>query len=163
MRSRFEMLAETAGPRVLAYLARRCAQPADAADVMSEVFLVAWRRRDDLPGDDDAAVGWLFGVARGALANQRRGEARRTALAGRLREQLLTLTPAPGADSGVRDALARLKPEDREVLTLSVWEGLTAEQIAVAVESTPAAVRQRLVRARQRLREALGNRNSMAA
>jgi DNA-directed RNA polymerase specialized sigma24 family protein len=72
--ARFTRLAETAGPRVLAYLARRVDPPGDAADLLAEVFATAWRRVDDLPADDGEAAAWLFGIARGTLANHRRGQ-----------------------------------------------------------------------------------------
>lgn len=154
----FTALAERVGPRVLAYLVRRCDQPADAADLVSEVFLVAWRRRGDLPEAADDAVGWLFGIARGVLANHHRGQLRRSALTERLREHIVltgATHTAPDGSVEVRAALGRLRPQDREVLTLTAWDGLSAEQIAAALGITAAAVRQRLARARQRLREEL--------
>ena len=86
--TRFTRLAETAGPRILAYLARRIDPPGDAADVLAEVLAIAWRRVADLPADEGEAAAWLFGIARGTLANHRRGQARRHALADRLRDHL---------------------------------------------------------------------------
>jgi len=62
---RFTRLAETTGPRVLAYLSRRVDPPGDAADVLAEVLATAWRRVGDLPADDEEAAAWLFGIARG--------------------------------------------------------------------------------------------------
>jgi hypothetical protein len=50
--TRFTHLAETAGPRVLAYLTRRIDPPGDAADVLAEVLAIAWRRVADLPADE---------------------------------------------------------------------------------------------------------------
>jgi Sigma-70 region 2 len=76
-RPRFTRLVETAGPRVLAYLARRVDPPGDAADLLAEVFATAWRRVGDLPAGDGEAAAWLFGIARGTLANHRRGQTRR--------------------------------------------------------------------------------------
>ncbi|MEV6305541.1 sigma-70 family RNA polymerase sigma factor [Actinoplanes sp. NPDC051861] len=156
MEDRFTRLAGEAGPRLLAYLVRRVEAPVDAADLVSEVFTVAWRRAGELPADDSDATGWLFGVARGVLANHRRASGRRTALLERLREQVRA-TQAHSTDTGttVRAALARLRPADRELLTLQAWEELSTEQIAVAMAISPAAVRQRLHRARERLRAEL--------
>ena len=65
--------------RVLGYALRRVARPEDAADVVSETFLVAWRRLGDVPEEPRTRL-WLYGVARRVLANQRRGDRRRTAL-----------------------------------------------------------------------------------
>ncbi|HEX5596167.1 MAG TPA: sigma-70 family RNA polymerase sigma factor [Micromonosporaceae bacterium] len=157
--TRFTRLADSAGARVLGYLIRRVDPVSDAADLLADVLATAWRRIDDLPEDDATASAWLFGIARGVLANHRRGQARRLALADRLREHLAARPPAspePSVEAiHLREALARLPSQDRELLMLVGWEGLTAEEIAVLLQITPAAVRQRLVRARSRLRVAL--------
>ena len=47
-RARFEGLYGAHGRAILAFALRRAEQPADAADVLAEVFLVAWRRLDDV-------------------------------------------------------------------------------------------------------------------
>ena len=157
--TRFTRLAETAGPRILGYLARRIDPPGDASDVLAEVLAIAWRRVADLPADEGEAAAWLFGIARGTLANHRRGQARRHALADRLRDHLAQRQreAAPAADEmiAVRDALGRLAPDDRELLTLVAWDGLRADQAAAILNISAAAARQRLVRARRRLRAEL--------
>jgi RNA polymerase sigma factor (sigma-70 family) len=158
-RPRFTRLVETAGPRVLAYLARRVDPPGDAADLLAEVFATAWRRVGDLPAGDGEAAAWLFGIARGTLANHRRGQTRRRALADRLREHLARRLDGAGppADATValRDALGRLPADDRELLTLVAWDGLRADEAAAVLGIGAAAARQRLLRARRRLRAEL--------
>ncbi|MDT3439775.1 sigma-70 region 4 domain-containing protein [Pseudofrankia sp. BMG5.37] len=57
----------------------------------------------------------------------------------------------------MRAAVGQLSETDRAVLTLSAWDGLTTDEIAGALQLTPSAVRQRLHRARRRLREALAD------
>jgi DNA-directed RNA polymerase specialized sigma24 family protein len=64
-------------------------QAEDAADVVAETFLVAWRRIDDLPPGREGRL-WLYGVARRVCANHLRGVRRRHRLAERLREELMT-------------------------------------------------------------------------
>ncbi|MEN8114053.1 MAG: sigma factor, partial [Actinomycetota bacterium] len=49
----------------------------DAMDATADVYLVAWRRIDDIPPGDQA-LPWLYGTARKVLANQRRSRSRRT-------------------------------------------------------------------------------------
>ena len=56
-----------------AYAMRRAASPEDAADVLSETFLIAWRKLEQVPPGDSARL-WLFGVAANVL---RRGAQRR--------------------------------------------------------------------------------------
>src|SRR5215207_10059445 len=64
---RFARLYGDHGRDVLAYALRRAAGPEDAADVVAETFLTAWRRLPDVPPDPEARL-WLYGVARRILA-----------------------------------------------------------------------------------------------
>jgi RNA polymerase sigma-70 factor (ECF subfamily) len=136
-------------------------QPEDAADVVAETFLVAWRRGPELPAGDEARL-WLYGVARRVLANHHRGGQRRERLGERLRQRILaTVAADPGAEVperlAVQAALGRLGEVDREVLTLTVWEGLQPREVATVLGVSPEAVRTRLSRARGRLRELVGD------
>ncbi|GID90631.1 RNA polymerase sigma factor [Amorphoplanes digitatis] len=145
---------------LLAYALRRVAQREDAADVVAETFLVAWRRCAEMPPGEEARL-WLYGVARRVLANHHRGGVRRERLGERLRHRLTATTHDPAAEVGerlaVQSALGRLGELDREVLTLTVWEGLQPRDVAAVLGIRPAAVRTRLNRARTRLRRLLGN------
>ncbi|MFE9913663.1 RNA polymerase sigma factor [Micromonospora sp. NPDC005553] len=146
---------------LLAYALRRVAHPEDGADVVAETFLVAWRRRHDIPADGEARL-WLYGVARRVLANHHRGGVRRQRLGERLREQIAVVVAAdPGSEVperlAVRAALAGLGELDREVLMLTVWEGLQPREVAAVLGVGPAVVRTRLSRARARLRELVGD------
>ena len=146
---------------LLAYARRRVEQPADAADVVAETFLVAWRRCDEIPAGDEARL-WLYGVARRVLANHHRGGVRRDRLGQRLRQRLTAAAPPdPGREVpqrlAIRQALARLGDLDREVLTLTIWEGLPPRDVAAVLGINAAAVRTRLSRARARLRELIGD------
>jgi RNA polymerase sigma-70 factor (ECF subfamily) len=85
----FRRLYAEHGRAVLAYAVRRSIDAADAADVVADTFLVAWRRLPDVRAGDEARL-WLYGVARRTLANQRRAERRRERLAERLRRELPT-------------------------------------------------------------------------
>ena len=86
---------------------------------------------------------------------------RRSSLGGRLRIELPTVVPDPaawvaGRTDAVR-ALARLRPDDREVVELTAWEGLDTKEVADVLGITPVAARARLSRARKRLRDLLGH------
>jgi RNA polymerase sigma factor (sigma-70 family) len=145
-------------PRVCAYVARRTLR-AGVEDVAAEVFAIAWRRRDDVPAD---ALPWLLRTARNLLLNQRRGDLRREALTLRLGAIAAPYTPS-SADSAlgraearaVIAALARLTENEREVIMLIHWDGLTAVQAARVLGCSHVAARTRLVRARRRLAAAL--------
>ncbi|WP_141909371.1 RNA polymerase sigma factor [Micromonospora sp. A202] len=145
---------------LLAYALRRVAHPEDAADVVAETFLVAWRRRQDIPIAGATRL-WLYGVARRVLANHHRGGVRRQRLGERLRQQIAASVADPGSEVperlAVRAALAGLTEVDREVLMLTVWEGLQPHEVASVLGVSPAAVRTRLARARTRLRGLVGD------
>lgn len=145
---------------VLGYALRRTPRSEDAADVVSETFLVAWRRGPHVPVGD-AALPWLYGVARRVLANQRRGELRRRRLGERLRSDLATLVPDISdrivQDETVNTAMARLSARDEEILQLHLWEELEPREIADVLGLPTTVVRPRLSRARARLRAQLGD------
>jgi RNA polymerase sigma-70 factor, ECF subfamily len=124
-----------------------------AEEITAQVFMVAWRRRSALPEDP---LPWLYGVARRALAEQRRGVARRKRLGERLRRGAVEETPAPVLlDEGLAAALRRLSPGDREALLLRYWEELEPARIAQAMGCSRATMAVRLHRARLRLRREL--------
>ncbi|WP_346433485.1 RNA polymerase sigma factor [Nonomuraea composti] len=93
-RRRFEELYTEHYGAVSAYVHRRTDHPDDTADLLAETFTTVWRRLGDLPPGDQARL-WLYGVARRVLANHRRGQSRRTALAQRLRDELAAWRPPP--------------------------------------------------------------------
>src|SRR5579884_2380283 len=157
-RERFETAYRELYEPICGYALRRVREPEDAAEVIAETFATLWRRFDRCPEGAELKP-WLFGVARRVIANQRRGERRRTALAERLRanfgETAFDAIGPPEEASALARAFAGLNDSDRELLSLVAWEGLTREQLAVALGTSRAVVRLRLHRARKRLRDAL--------
>ncbi len=158
-------LYERHAPAVHRYALRR-SDPDTAEEVTAQVFLVAWRRREELP---DEPLPWLYGVARRALADHRRGASRRVRLRDRLEGE--TATAGAGGEAGelempaiglpdrdLADALKRLSDADREALLLRYWEELEPAQIARVMGCSRAAAAVRLHRARGRLRRALEDR-----
>jgi RNA polymerase sigma-70 factor (ECF subfamily) len=148
---RFVALYEAHAAAVLAYARRRIGSE-EAEDVLAETFLVAWRRRADVPAD---ALPWLYAVAANVLRNRARSERRREALSARLAAEPVPAVEEDAPDPRLRDALARLKPIDREALLLTAWEGLSADRAARAAGCSRATFHVRLHRARKRLAEAL--------
>ncbi len=146
---RFEVLYAAHAGAVLAY-ARRRVGAEEADDVLSETFLVVWRKRERVPED---ALPWLYAVAGNVIRNRVRAQRRRTALTARLAAQPVV---APDADDPrLFAALARLKPIDREALLLIAWEGLEPDRAARAAGCSTATFHVRLHRARKRLLEEL--------
>jgi RNA polymerase sigma-70 factor (ECF subfamily) len=142
---------------ILGFALRRAATPEDAADTVSDTFLVAWRRLDEVPAE--GARLWLFGIARHQLANRRRSSIRRDRLGSRLRQDLAAAVPdhadRVATSTDVLRALRAVSAADREVLELSLWEGMEPREIAAVLDIAEGAARTRLSRARTRMRAQL--------
>lgn len=145
---------------VLRFVQRRC-PPSGAEDVAAEVFLVAWRRVDELPASGDGQRAWLFGVAHKVLANGHRGDRRRQALAVRIASAAVSSRDEHATDDtpelvvarvDLSRAWQRLSAVHQEALALAVWDGLTSTQAAEVLGISPTAFRIRLSRARRALR-----------
>ena len=141
---------------VLSYCLRR-ASLEDAKDAAAEVFLVAWRRLDDVP-HGSGSLPWLYGTARRVLANQRRSRSRRFRLATRLRTDPPAAPEGPETvilrrerDREVLAALSRLRPQDREVIQLALWEEMPQVAIGEVLGCSDRAITMRLHRALKRL------------
>ena len=139
---------------VMAFALRRT-YPEDAKDVVSKTFTVAWRRIEDVPPHP---LPWLLGVARHVLLEQRRSEQRKNFLDDRLTDAArvhqftghVDVADSLIAQVAIRSALGRLRPSDRDVLTLVAWEGLSTTELATALGCTKATASLRLHRARRR-------------
>jgi RNA polymerase sigma factor (sigma-70 family) len=154
---------ESSTADLLAYLSRRI-DAQDAADLLGETMVIAWRRVKELPADPERARMWLFGIARGTLQNHARGQRRRWALADRLRGAAAEASVAPPADAGaeVRDAIDRLEPELAELVRLVHWERLSLADAAEVVGVPASTARGRYQRARSELRAALSTEAPLA-
>jgi RNA polymerase sigma-70 factor (ECF subfamily) len=148
-RRRFERLVGAAYEPIQRYLLRRT-DPASADDVLGDVLLVLWRRLDDVPPENP--LPWVYGVARGCLANQRRGAARQERLVHRLAQ---VRSDEPTDDGVLAQALEALPAADQEILRLWAWEQLPPREIALAMGISANAASIRLHRAKGRLKKEL--------
>jgi RNA polymerase sigma-70 factor (ECF subfamily) len=151
----FERLYREHAGRVKAYALRRVGSETAADEVVSDVFLVVWRRLDAVPDDP---LPWLLGIARNAATNRHRSARRATALQTRIadteRPQVTdAVDPGDLLDRGapVVKALAQLPDRDRELLMLVAWEGLEPAQLARVLGVSRGTANVRLHRARRRL------------
>ncbi len=153
LRSLFEQYAS----RVLAYAVRQV-DAAAAQDVVGDVYLLAWRRIDEVP---DPALAWLLVAARNTIHNRRRSTARQQRLAAQLGALERSLAPANGADDialerrSMLAALLQLSSTEREALLLTAWDGLTIADAAVVAGCSRHGFEMRLHRARSELRRLL--------
>ncbi|WP_290872282.1 sigma-70 family RNA polymerase sigma factor [Aquabacterium sp.] len=147
------------------YLGRMGLSQAQAEEVAQDTFLRAWQRWADYDPGKAALSTWLFTIARNLAFNEltrasavnegawgdapqdvagEQGEPEPEAMARQRREQL-------------RQALRALPPGDRSALALAYFEELDLAGIARIEGCSLAAIKVRLHRAKQRLRELLEN------
>jgi RNA polymerase sigma-70 factor (ECF subfamily) len=152
---------------VLRFSRRMCRDAEDARDVLQDTLLAMARGIRAFRGASSLST-WLYTIARSHCIKQRRrskfagpevsldGQGRETAAAlpdpGRGPEQMAAEREL---SQRLDEALARLEPEQREVLLLRDVEGLTAAETAEVVGISVAAVKSRLHRARASLRARL--------
>jgi RNA polymerase sigma-70 factor, ECF subfamily len=145
-------------PRLLGYTLGYLDR-ASAEEIVSEAFLVAWRRIDDVPARE---LPWLLGVARNLVRERYRADQRLRDLCADLSTQARSDRDAVGdIAEDVTDraaalrALTQLTDADRELLTLLAWHGLTNREAAEVLGCHTATLLVRVHRARRRLRAAM--------
>ena len=157
----FGLLFERHAKAMYNYCFRRLGSWAAAEDILSVVFLEAWRRREkELP--EDKVLPWLYGIATNVIRNQRRSERRFAAALRRMPEPPPEASFTDRADERLDDEtqmrrahelLGQLPRHEREVFALCDWMELSYEDAALALGVPLGTVRSRLSRARRRLRE----------
>ncbi|MFJ8581530.1 RNA polymerase sigma factor [Micromonospora sp. NPDC093277] len=159
---RFTAMYDAHHAQVYAYAVSRAGRQL-ADDVVSDTFLVAWRK---LPTVPVPPLPWLLGVARNVLRERYRDEVRQASLAAELRawadESAADVADGVTERVAVLAALARLADDDRELLTLVAWHNLSARAAARLVGCSTAAFFVRLHRARKRLQAALAGADQVA-
>jgi RNA polymerase sigma-70 factor (ECF subfamily) len=158
---RFAILFDRHAATVHRYLGRRVGELAD--DLLSETFLVAFRRRADYRPEHVEVRPWLIGIATNLVHGAARAERRRYRTLARAAAE-----PGDHHDDGREDrldaealrgplaaALAGLAARDRDVLLLVAWGDLSYEEVAAVLDVPVGTVRSRLHRARRQTRVAL--------
>ena len=153
------------------YLGRRVGDLAD--DLLSETFLIAFRRRAAYRPDHVEVRPWLIGIATNVVHGHRRAEQRRyralarasaePAQAGSATDESNDRVVAEALRAPLAAALGRLKGRDRDVLLLFAYAQLSYEEIATVLDVPLGTVRSRLNRARRQTRAALGTTSPLTA
>ena len=163
-RSALERLYDRFAPPVFALALRILGIRADAEDVVQEVFLQMWRRAETYRIDRGSPECWIMTIARNrALARIRAENTMKRGL------EYLRERPGPAIVepvSGpvvraevaltVRSALARLPEEQRRVLELAYFEGLTQTDIAARLGEPLGTVKTRIRLGMERLKRLVG-------
>lgn len=146
------------------YAARRLGQQ-EAADVMSEVFLVAFRNRGRYDTGRDDAMPWLYGIAVNVISQHQRAQRRHArvlaavpgaAATDVVADEVIDRVDAAQLHPRIMQVIGELSGSDRELVLLVAWAGLSYEQAAQALDIPLGTVRSRLHRIRAKLRRAVG-------
>lgn len=141
----------TFGPAVYRLAFSQLQNKADAEDVFQEVFLRYVEKAPQFQ-DEEHERAWLLRVTLNCCKDVFRSPFRRHRAQLEEAENLPVWDPE---EEQLLERLQKLSKKDRAVLHLFYWEDLTTEQVAKAVGCSPAAARQRLSRAREKLRREL--------
>jgi RNA polymerase sigma-70 factor (ECF subfamily) len=155
-----ELLSELA-PTIYRFGLRMCRNDHDADDVLQDALLLVASRLGEFEGRSTVAS-WAFALTRSACARKRRGLKNQPPLDDGVARQQAAAGPNPEQAAVDRElghaligALDRLPEDYREVVVLRDMEGLSAAEVADALQISVDAVKSRLHRARSALREQL--------
>jgi RNA polymerase sigma-70 factor (ECF subfamily) len=157
----FTVLFKRHAKAIYNYSFRRVGDWSAAEDMVSLVFLEAWRRRDkELPADK--VLPWLYGIATNVVRNRSRAERRFRAALARVPEALPEQNFSEEVEARLDDErrvtraldlLAQLPRREQDVFALCAWFELSYEDAGLALDVPVGTVRSRLSRAREHLRE----------
>lgn len=148
--------------RVKAFLMRYGTEASDADDLAQEVMVQVWRRAETFDPNKASASTWVFTIAR----NRRIDRLRKIARAQPIEDDpLFQPDPEPDAvevlsanarEIRIKEALAGLNKEQRQVIEASFFMGMSHGEVADALEIPLGTVKSRIRLAFKALRQALG-------
>ena len=130
----------------------------EAEEILQEAFFDLWSRASTFDATGGSAMGWIFTIARNRAVDRLRARAtrRRTLEAVRHEAPTPTVTPERQTESmqarrSVSRALAELSPEQRTVIEMAYYDGLSQSEIAARTGSPIGTVKGRTRAALEKL------------
>jgi RNA polymerase sigma-70 factor (ECF subfamily) len=162
----FSQFYDRHAPLAYRLVARIVRDPEDAADVLQEVFWSAWKAAGSYDADRGTPEAWIITRARSRALDRLRSVRRKNATFVAPVDEVSVAAPSgPQHDPGqaadrvtVKTALERLAADEREVLELAYYAGLTQTEIAKQLRAPLGTVKTRMRRALERLQGILGKR-----
>lgn len=147
-------------PLLYAVTLRILRSASDAEDALQDAWLQVWKRAGSYDAGRGTVAAWLVTVARTrALDRYRSVASRRRAESGADPEPVTPpADPSASAAAGeigarVRESLARLQPQQRRVLEIAYFEGLSQSEIAARLEAPLGTVKSWMRQGLLKLRE----------
>lgn len=129
-------------------------------DVVQEVFLRLWRRREEL-GAKEPASNLLYTATRNAAIDERRRRARQVAVVSRVSSRPPGPSPLDAVEANemraaAAKAIAGLPPRRQQIFRLRCLRGMAHREIATAMDISTQTVANQMTHALRSLRAALG-------
>ncbi len=148
----FGQLYELLGDRIYRYVYFRVTDEEIAEDLSSKVFLKAWEHLPDFKKGTSPFIAWLYTIAHNTLIDHYRTDRQATHL-----DEITSLPsgePLPDEQTdqrlqndSLRQALQKLTPTQRDVITMKLIDGMGTDEIAVHMNKSEGAVRALQMRA----------------
>jgi len=152
-RGSFDELVVRYRPRLVAFLARRLADAADAEDVAQETFVRAYDHLDRYDATRSFST-WLFAIGKNVAANHAIARTRRDAHerdSGAAGDAAGDAVDAAAAGDLWQRAQAILRPDAYRILWLRYAQGMSVREVATELGRSSVAIKVMLFRARRRL------------
>jgi RNA polymerase sigma-70 factor (ECF subfamily) len=148
-RDAFGLLYDRHASILLAVCVRILRERRDAEDVLQETFIQAWRDADRFDARRCSVRGWLLTLARSRAIDRYRSRRAADGHTASGEDILERAAPESLRETSlvrrlVRQQLERLSVNERKVLTLAYWEGLTQEEIARTLDEPLGTVKSRM-------------------
>ena len=157
-RAAFLALYDRYAGRVYGLCLRMLQEPAAAEEASQETFLKLWARAGQFDPRHGALVSWLLTIARRSALDRIRREARRPQLQAADSDDRLSQIPDPSSESeearwgSLRLALQELPGEQRSVIELAYYHGMSHRDIAEFLDIPLGTVKTRIRLGMKRLR-----------
>lgn len=163
----FEQLVNTYRDQVFRLALRMCGNETDADEAAQDAFLSAWKSLPNFRGDSRFST-WLYQLTTHAAIDLLRRQKRRGETDDITEISVADSAPGPQQQAeqsetrqAVRDAMAQLTPEYRQIVVLRFLQELSYEEIAAALKLPPGTVKSRLNRAKAQLRGILAGMGNL--
>jgi len=150
----FENRLQTSRTAVERFVRFRIQEPADADDLLQEIYLAAYRKFDQLK-NREAFHSWILSIARNKCRDwfRRKAEALEISLDALEGQQLADSRLGPTENTAVLDTLSLLGDKDKQILYLYFWKELPQADIAKQLRLPLGTVKSRLYTAKQNFRK----------
>lgn len=157
----FDQFATSIGTRLLHYGLMICRRRDDAEEIVQDTLIEAHRRFPELRTPEKVHA-WFFRIARNACLMRRRSHSHRSTVPIDCAMDVMDTCTLPEAEllkresnEALTEALLTLPEDQRMLILLRYFEGLSTEEAAEVLEMTPDAVKTKLYRIRSTIRKKL--------